>query len=141
MAVDAMLHGSQETQEQAQGNLDQTGQANQEGTQAKEDNLVPLLKVDEKDAEFVSLVQSGLTPNQAAIQIASARDAQQGNINPNAASGVAGGSAAGGTAGEGSQQSVLESQYQERLAKIPQGDWKALGNLKDEFRKNGLEKW
>lgn len=141
MAIDAMLQGDPNPEESQQSNSNPEGQANQDGAQAKENNLVPLLlgTDGEKDPAYVALVGTGLSPNDAAIQVANTRfiAAQQGD--PNAASGIAGGTA--GAPAQGAQQSVLESQYQEQLKNIPQGDWRAVSNLKDTFRKQGLEKW
>jgi hypothetical protein len=79
-----------------------------------------------------------MTPNQAATQVASQRAAlEQANDNPNAASGFTPGGT-GGAAGD-TQQSVLENEYSERLDKVKQGDWKAIGKLKDEMRRKGFE--
>ena len=138
MAIDAMLQGDPETQAPDNQNLQSQNLESGETTQNAENNLVPLLGVDEKDPAFVALVGTGMTPNQAATQVASQRAAlEQANNNPNAASGIAPGSAGGG-AGD-TQQSVLESEYSERLSKVQQGDWKALGKLKDDMRRKGYE--
>ena len=141
MAIDALLQGEPEPIESQQQNLQAQNQASGESAQNKEDNLVPLLGVDEKDPAFVALVGTGMTPNEAATQVANQRyTQQQANNDPNAASGIAAGTT-GGTTNQGTQQSVLESEYQQRLEKVRQGDWKAIGNLKDDMRKKGLEIW
>ena len=138
MAIDAMLQGDPETQAPDNQNLQSQNLESGETTQNAENNLVPLLGVDEKDPAYIALVGTGMTPNQAATQVASQRAAlEQANNNPNAASGIAPGSAGGG-AGD-TQQSVLESEYSERLSKVQQGDWKALGKLKDDMRRKGYE--
>ena len=138
MAIDAMLQGEPESNVVQQQNLQSQNLAGGENTQNVENNLVPLLGVEEKDPAYVALVGTGMTPNEAATQVATQKAALlQANNNPNAASGVSG-SGSTGAAGD-TQQTVLEAEYSERLDKVKQGDWKAIGKLKDEMRRKGFE--
>ena len=139
MAVDAMLQMPTE-QDQPQSNPQQTAPAGQEAKQTGEDNLVPLLGVDAKDPEFVTLLGAGMTPNDAAIAIATKRNQKnQVQVSDQQLASGASGATGGGASPEGSQQSVLEQQYREQLSKIKQGDFRAIGRLKDEFRGKGYE--
>lgn len=141
MAIDAFISQSgQEPQVPAQTQSPDEALAGQQQVQDADKNLVPLLlgPDGEKDPAYVQLVRSGLKPNDAAIRLAEQRKAAQQQHDPNAASGIVG-SGSGG-AGE-TQQTALEHEYRERLGKIKQGDWKSIGNLKDEMRKKGYEIW
>ena len=138
MAIDAMLQGDTETQVPNQQNSQAQNPAGGENVQNENNNLVPLLGVDDKDPAYIALVGTGMTPNEAATQVASQRFTnEQANNNPNAASGIAPGGTGGG-AGD-TQQTVLESEYSERLSKVQQGDWRAIGKLKDDMRRKGFE--
>ena len=138
MAIDAMLQGEPETEEVAPENLQSQNPESGENAQNAENNLVPLLGIDEKDPAYVALVGTGMTGNEAATQLANQRFIQQQEGDPNAASGIS----PGGVGGAGdTQQTVLEAEYRERLGNVRQGDWKAVGTLKDEMRKKGYEIW
>jgi hypothetical protein len=137
IAIDAMLQGQESPQAPAQQNQQQPGPAGQEANQPKEDNLVSLLGVSEKDPAFVALVSTGMSPNDAAVSLATQRNQANTNVPDNAASGISGGGM--GTPQEGNQQTVLEQEYRQRLGKIRQGDFNAIGRLKDEMRGKGYE--
>lgn len=137
MAIDAMLIQDTPAQVPEQIPQSQPVVADGQTNQTQESNLVPLLlgPDGERDPGFVALVGTGLSPNEAAIKLAEQRQATPAN--PNAASGISG--AVSGSAPAGSQQTVLQQEYQQRLSKIRQGDWAAIGMLKDEMRSKGLE--
>ena len=137
-ALDALITGGEEKEIKEQGSQ-VTDSAGQKTGAEEEPNLVPLLlgSDGEKDPQFVRLIAEGKSPNQAAIQIAQNRQ-QQKNVNQNAASGFIPGQ---GNAPDNNKQTALQSEYRQRLEKIPQGQWKAITDLKSEFRKRGLEVW
>lgn len=138
MAIDAML---QAPAEQGQKQTSQSAQSvAAEGTnQTQEDNLVALLNVNPNDPQFVKLLGQGLTPNDAAIQLASQRQQKQSQqATDNQAVGYSGASGAG-AGSAGTQQTALETEYKQRLSAIRQGDVDAIGRLKDEMRGKGYE--
>lgn len=138
MALDALIQAPPKQEEEPQSNSQDQGSQDQGTVQDEDKNLVPLLLGDEadKDPAYVALVGTGMTPNDAAVQLATQRSNAENNADPNAASGIA----TGGVGGVGeTQQSVLENEYSERLTKVKQGDWKAIGQLKDDMRKKGYE--
>jgi hypothetical protein len=139
MTIDAFIQGTEQSTEQQQVNQQQPGPADQGVNQTTEDNLVPLLLGEngEKDPAFVALVGTGMTPNDAAVKLATQRNQSAQQTPENQASGVSGGAV--GAANQGTQQTVLEQEYRDRLSKIRQGDAGAIGRLKDEMRGKGYE--
>jgi hypothetical protein len=139
LAMESLLQGEQSL-DQEQVVPSQQDVANPEDKAGKsEDNLVALLGVDPEDAEYNKYLSAGNSPNDAAIKVAENRRKRQLQEDPNAASGVAG-SGQGGAL-EGASESALKQDYQERLSKLQQGDWKGISMLKSEFRKKGLDIW
>jgi hypothetical protein len=96
--------------------------------------LLALLGVDQSDPYFVAEMSSGKTPLEAAMTVAK-------SIRQASAPNPAGIQPTGAAAPTATQKAALTDAYTKEISQVRRGDWAAIANLKEKYRKKGLDIW